>query len=95
MVLKVGTIKVERGHKGTGYLLAGETPLGKVEIPITVINGIEPGPKLAMTGGFHPREAANFQFGIVEARVMVDQSPPVQCIDDSDGKERDMKTIVS
>jgi len=61
MVLKVGTIKVEKGHKETGYLLAGETSLGKVEIPITVINGIEPGPKLAMTGGFHPREYASIE----------------------------------
>jgi len=58
MTLKVGTIEVENGNKKTGYIQAGETSLGKVEMPITVINGAKSGPTLAMTGGFHPREYA-------------------------------------
>lgn len=61
MTLKVGTIEVENGNKKTGYLQAGETPLGKVEMPITVINGAKPGPTLAMTAGFHPREYASIE----------------------------------
>jgi predicted deacylase len=56
MSLKIGSLEADRGRKRTGYLPVGETSLGKIEMPVTLINGSKPGPRLAMTGGFHPRE---------------------------------------
>lgn len=56
--MKVGTFEAGMGERKSGYLHVGETALGKVEMPITIIEGSKPGPTLAMTGGFHPREYA-------------------------------------
>ena len=61
MTLRVGNLKAEKGQKKTGYLQVGETSLSKVAMPVTVINGVEPGPTLAMTAGFHPREYASIE----------------------------------
>jgi predicted deacylase len=61
MTLKVGTIEVEKGQKKTGYLQVGEKPLSNVAFPITLINGVNSGPKVAMTAGFHPREYASIE----------------------------------
>ena len=61
MTLRVGNLEAEKGEKKTGYLQVGETSLNDVAIPVTVINGVEAGPTLAMTGGFHPREYASME----------------------------------
>ena len=54
--LVVGGVAVESGTKKSWDLHAGETALGPVMIPVTVINGREDGPHLAVTAACHPME---------------------------------------
>jgi predicted deacylase len=54
--LTVGGVTVESGTKKSWELHVGDTALGPVEIPITVINGREEGPHLAVTAACHPME---------------------------------------
>ena len=56
MSFKVGPINAERGEKVHGYLDAAEMPLGKVSLPVTVINGREPGKALLVMAGIHATE---------------------------------------
>ena len=51
------TIKdTPRGAKAFSYLQVVDTPAAKVEMPIGVINGANPGPTLAVTGGLRATE---------------------------------------
>ncbi len=55
--LEIGTVKAAPGTKAHGGIIAGEHPGGgKLEIPITVINGIGDGPVLWLDGGIHGDE---------------------------------------
>jgi predicted deacylase len=73
MTLRVGTLEVEKGQKKTGYLQVGETSLSRVAMPITVINGVESGPRVAMTAGFHPREYASIE-ALIRISNLIDPS---------------------
>lgn len=55
-VLIVGDVSVDAGTKKSWDLHAGETALGSVDIPVTVINGGSKGPVLAVTAACHPME---------------------------------------
>jgi predicted deacylase len=61
MTLKIGSLQASKGQKKTGYLPVGESTLREVSLPLTLINGVENGPKVAMTAGFHPREYASIE----------------------------------
>jgi predicted deacylase len=52
----VGDVSIDAGTKKSWDLHAGETALGPVKIPVTVINGIKKGPHLAVTAACHPME---------------------------------------
>jgi predicted deacylase len=54
--ITIAGIEVRRGTKKSWELDAGETVLGKVGVPITVINGRKKGPTLAITAACHPME---------------------------------------
>ena len=42
---------LEAGQKTTQTIIAGEMPYGKIELPMTIISGLKPGPTLAVTAG--------------------------------------------
>jgi predicted deacylase len=54
--LIVGGVTVESGTKESWELHAGDTALGPVNMPVTVINGRKEGPHLAVTAACHPME---------------------------------------
>jgi predicted deacylase len=47
---------IEPGTKKSWTMIASETALGPVGVPVTVINGKEAGPVFAITGATHPSE---------------------------------------
>lgn len=54
--MQIDGVSIERGTKKSWKIVAGETALGKLEVPITVISGAEDGPTLAVMAGCHPGE---------------------------------------
>lgn len=56
-LLQVGEVSVSQGEKESGFIIvpAGNDS-GKVEIPVTVINGAKEGPVLALIAGVHGYE---------------------------------------
>lgn len=56
-ILRVGEVMAGPGEKNSGYIIV---PAGidgpEIKIPITIINGTEPGPTLVMTAGVHGYE---------------------------------------
>lgn len=53
--IQVGSLYVQPGEKGHGYLRP-LTTAGPVEIPISVVHGARPGPRLALVAGIHGSE---------------------------------------
>ncbi len=56
-LLKVGEITVKPGEKKSGFIIVpakGDEP--EIKIPVTVVNGLEKGPVLALTAGVHGYE---------------------------------------
>jgi hypothetical protein len=64
--VKIGEIEARRGEKKTGYLPVGETAIQTVHIPLAIINGMNPGPVLCISGGVHP-----FEYSSVEAVIRI------------------------
>lgn len=60
-VIEIGDLKVEKNSKKHGFLKVGERALATVSLPVTVINGKNPGPVLCCTAGVHGREYAGIQ----------------------------------
>jgi len=54
---KVGEVITKKGEKSSGYIIApGGDDSDEVKIPITVVNGINDGPVLALVAGIHGYE---------------------------------------
>ena len=66
--LIVGGVTVESGTKESWDLHAGETALGPVRIPVTIINGREERPQLVVTAACHPMELTGVMATIRLAR---------------------------
>lgn len=59
--LQIGNIVAEEGTKQNGFLKVGEMPEAKVELPVMIIHGREPGPTLSITAGVHGNEYAGIE----------------------------------
>lgn len=57
--LKVGSVVAERGQVARGFVPVGETITGPVQLPVVIINGVDPGPVLCLTSGVHATEYAS------------------------------------
>ena len=51
--VKIDNVEARSGERKTGYLLVGETAIAPVQMPVAIINGVEPGPTLCISGGVH------------------------------------------
>lgn len=49
-------VQAEPGARASGFLPIGETPIDSIQIPIVIVNGTRPGPKLCLTAGVHAAE---------------------------------------
>lgn len=54
--MQIGKNKIAKGSVKSFALPAGETALGDVDVPCTVINGSQKGPTVAITAACHPME---------------------------------------
>lgn len=58
MGFKIGDLDVAPGTTGHGHLVGNHRAAGDLTIPITVVNGAEPGPVLGITAAIHGAEYA-------------------------------------
>ena len=54
--VRVRDIEAEPGSRAQGFLTIGETPSEPLRIPLVIINGRQPGPRLCLTAGVHAAE---------------------------------------
>jgi predicted deacylase len=66
-VFTVGSLSAEKGRKIQGYLSVEGTP---VEMPVTIINGKNPGKRVLITGGTHGGEYPGVETSIRLAKQM-------------------------
>ena len=66
--MQIVGIDVERGTKRSWRMAAGETALGSIELPLTVIHGAKQGPVIAVTAACHPMELNGVMTSIRLAR---------------------------
>jgi uncharacterized protein len=56
--VKVREVTADPGKIAKGFVEVGETVTGPIRIPLVIINGEKPGPKLCLTAGVHATEYA-------------------------------------
>lgn len=57
MAVEIGTANPRRGNKATGTIPVGDFPDGSpVDLPVIVMNGSKPGPRLWLNAGLHGEE---------------------------------------
>ncbi len=55
MTLQIGSLRADAGEKTSGYLQV-DVGMAAVRLPIVLINGAQPGPRLTLTAGIHHGE---------------------------------------
>ena len=61
MSIQIENIIAQKGEKINSFLNVGEASTYEVKIPIIIINGIQPGPKLCVLSGIHPVEYTSIE----------------------------------
>lgn len=61
MSFAIGNVRAEPGTKATGFLPVSETAIMTVTMPVVIINGAKPGPKVCFTGGVHGGEYSSIE----------------------------------
>ncbi|MGH2614945.1 MAG: succinylglutamate desuccinylase/aspartoacylase family protein, partial [Thermomicrobiales bacterium] len=56
VAVRIRDIAAEPGARAHGFLVVGETPSEPIRIPLVIINGRRPGPRLCLTAGVHASE---------------------------------------
>lgn len=54
--VRVADIEASPGTRACGFLTIGETPTEPIRVPIVIVNGRRPGPRLCLTAGVHAAE---------------------------------------
>jgi uncharacterized protein len=54
--IRAGDIEAAPGTRVRGFLTIGETPTEPIRVPIVIVNGSQPGPRLCLTAGVHAAE---------------------------------------
>src|SRR5829696_605549 len=54
--IRVGDIEAATGTRARGFLTIGETPTEPIRLPLVVVHGRRPGPRLCLTAGVHAAE---------------------------------------
>jgi predicted deacylase len=72
-VVKIGGVAAETGRRATGVLPVGELDQlsfarGQIEVPLIVVNGAKPGPKLLVLAGCHAGEYVGMEAAIAATR---------------------------
>lgn len=72
MTFEVCGIKTSPGEKRSRFVTAAELPIGRIDIPLTIINGAEDGPALMVSSGIHGTEYP----GIKAAQIIAQETEP-------------------
>jgi uncharacterized protein len=72
--MKIGHLSAEPGSLTRGFIKAGETPTGPVEMPLIIINGKRSGPALCLTAGVHATEYAPIEAALRVIRQLTPES---------------------
>ena len=56
VLIRVGNVEAAPGARARGFLTIGETPTEPIRVPIVIVNGSRPGPRLCLTAGVHAAE---------------------------------------
>ncbi len=54
--IRIRDIEAEPGTHAQGFLTIGETPSEPIRVPLVIVNGRRPGPRLCLTAGVHAAE---------------------------------------
>src|SRR5215203_714373 len=54
--IRVGNVQAAPGTRACGFLTIGETTTEPIRVPIVIVNGSQPGPRLCLTAGVHAAE---------------------------------------
>jgi predicted deacylase len=54
--VRIRDIAAAPGTRARGFLTIGETPTEPTRVPLVIVNGIRPGPRLCLTAGVHATE---------------------------------------
>jgi uncharacterized protein len=54
--IRVADIEAPPGTRACGFLTIGETPTEPIRVPVVIVNGRRPGPRLCLTAGVHAAE---------------------------------------
>ena len=54
--MRIDNRDIPKGSKVRWNFLAAEMTVNKIEVPVTVINGVKEGPTVVITAGVHPNE---------------------------------------
>ncbi len=68
MSFTIGNVRAEPGTKATGFLPVSETAIMTVQMPVVIVNGAKPGPKVCFTAGVHGGE-----YSSIEAVIRITQ----------------------
>jgi len=68
MSIQIDDIQAKKGEKKTGFITAAEIAVGKIDLPITIINGRKSGPTLVITAGVHGCEYPGMRGAQIIAR---------------------------
>jgi hypothetical protein len=74
MSFSIGPIKTEKGEKVQEYINVAEMPIGKVSLPVTIINGKPRNKVLLIVSGIHATEYP----GIRAAQLFAQETKPEQ-----------------
>jgi predicted deacylase len=68
---QIGNVRAEPGTKVTGYIDVSETAVTTMQMPVVIINGAKPGPKVCFTGGVHGGEYSSIE-AVIRIANMID-----------------------
>src|SRR5690349_18496986 len=54
--IRIRDIDAAPGTRAQGFLTIGETPSEPIRVPLVIVNGRRPGPRLCLTAGVHAAE---------------------------------------
>ena len=60
-IFQLGSFKVKPGERVSGFLSLGD---GEFQLPVTILNGEEPGKTVLITAGIHAEEYVGIQAAI-------------------------------
>ena len=86
-IFQLGSFKVKPGERVSGFLSLGE---GEFQLPVTILNGEEPGKTVLITAGIHAEEYVGIQAAVELADRLKDGEDRRNSGDRESNKQRSL-----